>query len=147
MKILAFDCSSKTLTAAIGEDETVLSADFEDENRNHAPYLMPMIHGLLEKTQLKMRDIDLLGVTVGPGSFTGLRIGIATVRGFSDLLDIPVVPVSSLDALAENYRSHRGILVPMLDARKNQVYAAVYDNRKGKMKKILPETPVSPVEA
>lgn len=147
MKILAFDCSSKTLTAAIGEDETVLSADFEDENRNHAPYLMPMIHGLLEKTQLKMRDIDLLGVTVGPGSFTGLRIGIATVRGFSDLLDIPVVPVSSLDALAENYRSHRGILVPMLDARKNQVYAAVYDNRKGKMKKILPETPLSPVEA
>ncbi|MGM9568014.1 MAG: tRNA (adenosine(37)-N6)-threonylcarbamoyltransferase complex dimerization subunit type 1 TsaB [Clostridia bacterium] len=146
MKILAFDCSSKTLAAAIGEDEAVLAADFEDENRNHAPYLMPMIHGLLEKAHLKMRDIDLLGVTVGPGSFTGLRIGIATVRGFSDLLDIPVVPISSLDALAENYRSYHGILVPMLDARKNQVYAAVYDNRKGKMKKILPETPVSPVE-
>ena len=146
MKILAFDCSSKTLAAAIGENDTILASDFEDENRNHAPYLMPMIHDLLEKTHLKMKDIDLLGVTVGPGSFTGLRIGIATVRGFSDLLDIPVVPISSLDALAENYRPYRGILVPMLDARKNQVYAAVYDNRKGKMKKILTETPVSPLE-
>ena len=145
MKILAFDCSSKTLAAAIGENDTILASDFEDENRNHAPYLMPMIHHLLEETHLKMRDIDLLGVTVGPGSFTGLRIGIATVRGFSDLLDIPVVPISSLDALAENYRHYRGILVPMLDARKNQVYAAVYDNRKGDMKKILTETPISPL--
>lgn len=146
MKILAFDCSSKTLTAAIGEDEKVLAVDFEDENRNHAPYLMPMIHECLEKANLKMKDMDLLGVTVGPGSFTGLRIGIATVRGFSDLLDLPVVPISSLDALAENYRHDRGILVPMLDARKNQVYAAVYDNRKGEMKKILPETPISPLD-
>lgn len=146
MKILAFDCSSKTLTAAIGEDENILAADFENENRNHAPYLMPMIHDLLAKTNLKMQDMDVLGVTVGPGSFTGLRIGIATVRGFSDLLDIPVVPISSLDALAENYRDVHRVLVPMLDARKNQVYAAVYDNRKGNMRKVLSETPISPLE-
>lgn len=146
MKILAFDCSSKTLAAAIGEDDKVLAADYGTENRNHAPYLMPMIHDLLEKTDLKMKNIDLLGVTVGPGSFTGLRIGIATAKGFSDLLDIPIVSICSLDALAENYRSYQGILVPMLDARKNQVYAAVYDNRKGQMKKVLSETPISPLE-
>ncbi|MGI5873475.1 MAG: tRNA (adenosine(37)-N6)-threonylcarbamoyltransferase complex dimerization subunit type 1 TsaB [Bacillota bacterium] len=146
MNILAFDCSSKTMAAAIGSGETVLAAAFSDENRNHAPYLMPMIHRLLEETGLKMRDIDLLGVTVGPGSFTGLRIGIATAKGFADLLGIPVAPLCSIDVLAENYREHRGILVPVLDARKNQVYAAVYDNREGKMEKILRETPISPLE-
>lgn len=146
MKILAFDCSSKTLAAAIGDDQTVLEKAYGTENRNHAPYLMPMIHELLEKTELKMQDIDLIGVTVGPGSFTGLRIGIATAKGFSDLLDIPMVPICTLDALAENYRSEKTILVPILDARKNQVYAAIYDNRMGKMKKVLNETPIFPLD-
>lgn len=146
MKILAFDCSSKTLAAAIGEDQTVLASDYGTENRNHAPYLMPMVHELLEKTNLKMKDIDRIGVTIGPGSFTGLRIGIATAKGFADLLNLPVVPICSLDALAMNYRNENKILVPILDARKNQVYAAVYDNRKGKMKKILNEIPISPLD-
>lgn len=146
MNILAFDCSSKTLAAAIGKDNEVLAEDYGAENRNHAPYLMPMIHELLEKTALKMQDIDIIGVTVGPGSFTGLRIGIATAKGFSDLLDIPIVPICSLDALAENYRDTHCILVPILDARKNQVYAAAYDNREGKMRKIMTETPISPLE-
>lgn len=146
MKMLAFDCSSKTMSAAISDQNIVLVADYEAENRNHAPYLMPMIHGLFEKTGLRIQDMDLLGVTVGPGSFTGLRIGIATAKGFSDLLDLPIVPVSSLDALAENYADYRGILVPILDARKSQVYAAIYDNRQGEMKKILNEIPISPLE-
>lgn len=146
MKILAFDCSSKTMTAAIGDGDTVLAAGFEVENRNHAPYLMPLIHDLLEECNLKMQNIDLLAVTVGPGSFTGLRIGIATAKGFSDLLELPILSVCSLDALAENYREERRILVPILDARKNQVYAAVYDNRKGRMEKIVAEMPISPLE-
>lgn len=146
MNILAFDCSSKTLAAAIGKDNEILAEDYGAENRNHAPYLMPMIHGLLEKTAWKMQDIDVIGVTVGPGSFTGLRIGIATAKGVSDLLDLPMVPICSLDALAENYRNERCILVPILDARKSQVYAAVYDNREGKMEKIMTETPISPLE-
>lgn len=146
MKILAFDCSSKTMAAAIGEDSAVLASDYAANNRNHAPYLMPMIDGLLSRTKLKPQEIDVIGVTVGPGSFTGLRIGIATAKGFGDMLDIPLVPIGSLDALALNYQAYHGILVPILDARKSQVYAAVYDNRNGEMKKIFKETPVSPVE-
>lgn len=146
MNILAFDCSSKTLSAAIGKDDKALAEDYSTENRNHAPYLMPMIHELLEKTHREIKEIDAIGVTVGPGSFTGLRIGIATAKGFADLLNIPIVPICSLDALAENYREERSILVPILDARKNQVYAAIYDNRDGEMKKILSETPISPLE-
>lgn len=145
MKILAFDCSSKTMAAAIGEDQTVLASDYAADNRNHAPHLMPMIDGLFAKTDLKPQDIDLIGVTVGAGSFTGLRIGIATAKGFGDMLGVSVAPLSSLDALALNYKAYHGILVPILDARKSQVYAAVYDNRNGEMKKILKETPISPV--
>lgn len=134
------------MSAVIGEDGDILASDYSAENRNHAPYLMPMIDSLLKQAGCTMRDIGLLGVTVGPGSFTGLRIGIATARGFTDLLDIPAVPLCSLDALAENYRSEKTVLVPVLDARKSQVYAAVYDNRRGEMKKILTERPVSPLE-
>ncbi|HMM05700.1 MAG TPA: tRNA (adenosine(37)-N6)-threonylcarbamoyltransferase complex dimerization subunit type 1 TsaB [Clostridiales bacterium] len=145
MKILAFDCSSKTMAAAIGEGPTVLAAAEAADNRNHAPYLMPMIDGLLAKTEMKPQDIDVIGVTVGPGSFTGLRIGIATAKGFGDMLNIPLIPLSSLDALALNYKGYHGILVPILDARKSQVYAAVYDNRNGEMKKILKDTAVSPL--
>ena len=146
MKILAFDCSSKTMAAAIAEDGAVLAADYAAENRNHAPYLMPMIDGLFKKTGLKPRDIDLIAVTVGPGSFTGLRIGVATAKGFSDMLNIPLLPICSLDALALNYRDYQGILVPIMDARKSQVYGAVYDNRDGVMRKIVRETPLSPVD-
>lgn len=145
MKILAFDCSSKTMSAVVGENDAVSACDFSAENRNHAPYLMPMIHSVLADAKTDIHDIDLLGVTVGPGSFTGLRIGIATAKGFADLLNIPVVPICSLDALAQNYSQTCGILVPILDARKNQVYASVYDNRKGKMEKIMQETPISPL--
>ncbi len=145
MKILAFDCSSKTMAVAIGEDQTVLASAEAADNRNHAPHLMPMIDDLFAKTKMKPRDIDVIGVTVGPGSFTGLRIGIATAKGFGDMLNIPLIPLSSLDALALNYKGYRGILVPILDARKSQVYAAVYDNRKGEMKKLLEETAVDPL--
>lgn len=145
MKILAFDCSSKTMAAVIGDGDTLLAEDFRADNRNHAPYLMPMIHGLLEKTGLCMKDIELIGVTVGPGSFTGLRIGIATAKGFADLLGVPVVPLCSIDVLAENYRDYEGLFVPILDARKSQVYAGVFRNHGGKIEKLMRETAISPL--
>ena len=145
MKILAFDCSSKTMAAAIGEGREILASAEAADNRNHAPYLMPMIDELFSKTKMKPQDIDVIGVTVGPGSFTGLRIGIATAKGFGDMLDIPIIPLISLDALALNYKRYHGILVPILDARKSQVYAAVYDNRNGEMKKIQNEAAVDPL--
>lgn len=145
MKILAFDCSSKTMATAIADADHVLASSYAAENRNHAPYLMPMIDGLFQKTKLKPKDIDLIGVTVGPGSFTGLRIGVATAKGFADMLNIPLFAICTLDALALNYKDQHTILVPIMDARKSQVYAAVYDNRNGEMKKIVKEMPVSPV--
>ncbi len=146
MKILAFDCSSKTMAAALAEDETVVASAFQDENRKHAPYLMPMIEELLEKVGWKPKDLHLIAVTAGPGSFTGLRIGVSTAKGFADTLDIPMVSLPSLDVLAGSFWDEKTIVVPMLDARKHQVYAAVFDNRRGEMKKIMADTPISPLE-
>ncbi|MEG2638274.1 MAG: tRNA (adenosine(37)-N6)-threonylcarbamoyltransferase complex dimerization subunit type 1 TsaB [Clostridiales bacterium] len=145
MIILVFDCSSKTMAAAVAQDGEILAEDYSAENRNHAPFLMPMIDGVLKKAELQYKDLDAIGVTIGPGSFTGLRIGIATAKGFADTLNIPILPMMSLDALAEGYKDYHGIIVTILDARKNQVYAAVYQNSQGEMRKIMKETPLSPV--
>lgn len=146
MKILAFDCSSKTMSAAVSDGGKVLATAYSQENRNHAPFLLPLINQVMAKAKVSYKDISLIGVTIGPGSFTGLRIGIATAKGLSDTLDIPMVPILSLDALALGFTEDRSIIIPMLDARKNQVYAAVYDNRQGKMEKLMEATPLSPVE-
>ena len=144
MKMLAFDCSSKTMAAAVAEEGRVLAKDYSEENRNHAPYLMPMIQKVLADSGTQAGDMDAIGVTIGPGSFTGLRIGIATAKGFSDTLQIPMLPLLSLDALALGLSDYQGTIVTMLDARKNQVYAAVYHNQEGQMEKVLQETPLDP---
>lgn len=146
MKILAFDCSSKTMCVAVSDGEKVLAAAYSEENRNHAPFLMPLINRVMAEANISFKELELIGVTIGPGSFTGLRIGIATAKGLSDTLDIPMIPIFSLDALALGFAEYRSIIVPMLDARKNQVYAAVYDNRQGKMEKLMEATPLSPVQ-
>ncbi|MDO4542035.1 MAG: tRNA (adenosine(37)-N6)-threonylcarbamoyltransferase complex dimerization subunit type 1 TsaB, partial [Bacillota bacterium] len=146
MKILAFDCSSKTMAAAVADGHKVLAKAYSRENRNHAPYLLPMINQVVEDSGLTFKDLELIGVTAGPGSFTGLRIGIATAKGFSDTLNIPMVAIDSLDALVQGFSEYRNVIAAMLDARKNQVYAAVYDNRDGRMLKIMEDTPLSPTE-
>ncbi len=146
MKILAFDCSSKTMCAAVSEGPEVLASAYAEENRNHAPFMLPMIEQVMSEAGVKYSDLEAIGVTIGPGSFTGLRIGLATAKGFSDTLNIPMAPILSLDALAMGFQEYKNIIVTMLDARKNQVYAAVYDNTKGKMLKIMAETPLSPID-
>ncbi len=146
MKILAFDCSGKTMAAAVAQGSEVLAAEYSDENRNHAPHLLPMIDKVLSLASFSYSDLEAIGVTVGPGSFTGLRIGIATAKGLSDTLGIPLIPILSMDALALGFAGHRNIIATISDARKKQVYAAVYDNTAGKMEKIMEETPLSPVD-
>ncbi len=96
--------------------------------------------------QWRLQELDRIAVTDGPGSFTGLRIGIATAKGIGDTLAIPMTGVHTIDALALNLADRRGIIVPLLDARKNQVYAAVYDNREGKMAQIHPFAALSPTK-
>lgn len=127
MKILAVDTSSKICSVAILEDRQVLDEINLDDGRTHSENLMPTIQLILERNDLTLDDIDLIGVTVGPGSFTGIRIGIASVKAMAEVKNIPVAAISSLQCLAKNIAKDSGTVVSMIDARNNNVYGGIYD--------------------
>ncbi|QXM05207.1 tRNA (adenosine(37)-N6)-threonylcarbamoyltransferase complex dimerization subunit type 1 TsaB [Crassaminicella indica] len=126
MKILALDTSSIVATVAVMDDDRLIGEYIINHKRTHSQKLMPMIKALLESCEVTMKDIDIVAVAKGPGSFTGLRIGVATAKGLAHAQNIPVVGISTLDALAFNMPFSEGIICPILDARRNQVYTAVY---------------------
>ena len=136
MKILAIDTSGQQAAAAIVSEhitvgEIFLNARTGEKSWSHSEILMPGIDRLFSLTGVSLSDIDVLAYTCGPGSFTGLRIGAATALGMARALNLPAVPVPTLDALAYNAAGlHRGgLVVPMLDARRGQIYTAVYECR------------------
>ncbi|MFZ5968211.1 MAG: tRNA (adenosine(37)-N6)-threonylcarbamoyltransferase complex dimerization subunit type 1 TsaB [Bacillota bacterium] len=141
MIILALDTSSIVASVALMEDEKLLGEYTINHKRTHSQKLMPMIDQLLQGCELTMQDVDLIGVAEGPGSFTGLRIGVATAKGLAHAVDIPVVGVSTLDALAFNLPYCEGLVCPILDARRSQVYTGVYKWEAGMLHRILtPQT-------
>jgi tRNA threonylcarbamoyladenosine biosynthesis protein TsaB len=97
----------------------------------HSERLMPSIHNLFEEASLKISDLQGIALSLGPGSFTGLRIGVSTVKGLAYALKIPVVGVSTLEALAGNVSYHSAVICPVLDARKKEVYAAFFQGDEG----------------
>ncbi|WP_129600285.1 tRNA (adenosine(37)-N6)-threonylcarbamoyltransferase complex dimerization subunit type 1 TsaB [Anaerophilus nitritogenes] len=126
MKILSFDTSSMVATIALIEDEKLIGEYIINHKRTHSQKLMPMIDELLKSCEVKIEEIDKIAVAKGPGSFTGIRIGIATAKGLAHALDIPVVGISTLDGLAFNLYNSNGLICPILDARRSQVYTAIY---------------------
>jgi tRNA threonylcarbamoyladenosine biosynthesis protein TsaB len=126
MKILALDTSSIVATVALMEDSKLIGEFTIHHKRTHSQKLMPMIAELMESCEMTIEEIDLIAIAKGPGSFTGLRIGIATAKGLAQVRNIPVIGVSTLDALAFNLPFCHGLICPLLDARRNQVYTAVY---------------------
>ncbi|MBR0365801.1 MAG: tRNA (adenosine(37)-N6)-threonylcarbamoyltransferase complex dimerization subunit type 1 TsaB [Clostridia bacterium] len=127
MKIFAADTSSFPASVAVFEDGIVLGEYVVRNKRKHSQNLMPMTERLLADIDIDISETDIFAVTVGPGSFTGLRIGISTVRAFAQALDKPVIGVSTLEALAYNFAGTDAIVVPMLDARRDEVFAAAYE--------------------
>lgn len=125
MKVLAIDSSSKTATVAL-VDESGLIGEFSINHLRHSVILMPMMDELLKMAEVKKEEITHIAVCEGPGSFTGLRIGAATAKGLAQSLDVPIVGVSSLDALAYNVREFKGIICSMIDALRGNVYTAFY---------------------
>lgn len=125
MKVLAFDTSSMRLAVGIALDG-VLLASCEAESSKHSESLVSSIQACCVKADVRIKDIDLFACALGPGSFMGLRIGMATAKGFSLALDKPWVGVPILDAIAFSYASSN-LVIPLLDARKNRLYAALYD--------------------
>ncbi|SKB87807.1 tRNA threonylcarbamoyl adenosine modification protein YeaZ [Lachnospiraceae bacterium] len=140
MKILAVDSSGLVASVAILEDDVLLSEYTVDYKKTHSQTLMPMIDEIVRMTELDMGSLDAIAVAGGPGSFTGLRIGSSTVKGIADVLHIPVISVPTVDALAYNLVGAAGLVVPIMDARRSQVYTGIYEfNEKNELETIEPQ--------
>ncbi|MBE5780875.1 MAG: tRNA (adenosine(37)-N6)-threonylcarbamoyltransferase complex dimerization subunit type 1 TsaB [Clostridiales bacterium] len=125
MRILALDTSSKSCSAAL-YDSTLLGEITLDLGLTHSEKLMPMVDALFTLTGAEKSSVDAIAVAAGPGSFTGLRIGMATAQGLSLALGVPIAPVPTLYALKEGGAGKAKLTCPMMDARRGEVYAAVY---------------------
>ena len=128
MKVLAFDTSSKALSLAILEDKQVLADTTINIKKNHSITLMPAIDFLMASLDWTPKDLDRIVVAEGPGSYTGLRIAVATSKTLAHTLNIELVGMSSLLALVPYQQE--GLFVPLMDARRNNVYAGFYENAK-----------------
>ncbi len=126
MRILALDSSAVSASAAICTDSVITGEYFTNSGFTHSQTLMPMIDSLLKTTMIKLEDIDAFAVCKGPGSFTGLRIGIACVKGMATALDKPCIGVSTLECIAYGGINFKGIICCVMDARCNQVYNALF---------------------
>ena len=133
MKILGIDTTGQTASAALVEDDKLIAEFTLNYKLTHSQTIMPMIAEILERTETEKTDIDYIACASGPGSFTGLRIGAATAKGFALSLGKPVVAVPTLDALAYNIFEAGKFICPIMDARRNQVYAAFYMWEEGKL--------------
>ncbi len=126
MKILAIDSSGLTATCALVEDDILLAEYTISHKKTHSETLMPMIDEICSMTETDISEVDALAIAGGPGSFTGLRIGSATVKGIAEAIDKPVISVPTVDALAMNLWGCSDIIVPLMDARRNETYSGIY---------------------
>ena len=143
MKILAIDTSSMVASAAVMDGQKLLAEYIVNHKRTHSEQLMPIIEKVLESSGTSIREIDAIAVASGPGSFTGLRIGAATAKGLAHALGIKIVGVPTLDGLAFNLPHCQGIICPIMDARRNQVYTALYKWDRGGFYKLMPHCAIA----
>ncbi|MBI4001275.1 MAG: tRNA (adenosine(37)-N6)-threonylcarbamoyltransferase complex dimerization subunit type 1 TsaB [Nitrospira defluvii] len=125
--VLAVETATAWQSVALLQDERVLALAEQDAEGSHARSLMGAIDRVLRETGLGLRDVQGLAVSIGPGSFTGLRVGLATMLGFRAVLGTPIAPVPTLEAMAWSLREVNGLLVPVLKSRHNEVYWAAYE--------------------
>ncbi|MGV8059661.1 MAG: tRNA (adenosine(37)-N6)-threonylcarbamoyltransferase complex dimerization subunit type 1 TsaB [Smithellaceae bacterium] len=147
MIILAFDTSFSTAAVALLQDNIILYDAVINTGLNHSEILLPAIDQACRQSGLKVKDIDLFACTLGPGSFTGLRVGVSSLKGLLLATDKPAVGVSSLAALALNVTDNAALICSVMDAGRGQVYTACYNyNDKGLLNQIIPEKVVDPKE-
>lgn len=143
MKILSLDSTAIVSTVAITEDEKLLSQFSINNGNTHSETLLPMIEASLKVLKLTIDDIDLFACSAGPGSFTGVRIGAATIKGLAFRKNKPCAPVSSLDSLAHNLLYANGIICPVMNARRSQLYNALFLCEDGKLTRICEDRLIS----
>ncbi len=143
MKILALDSTALTASVALCEDQTLL-AEYTLENGNtHSETLLPMIESVLKLFGLTTNDLDLFAAAAGPGSFTGVRIGAATLKGLAFDTQKPCLGVSTLEALAENLSMMNGLVCPVMNARRKQVYTALFRFENGMGTRMMPDSAIA----
>lgn len=143
MKILSMDSSATVASVALCEDEALLAEYTVNNGNTHSETLLPMVESVLEKFGLTPKDIDLFAVSNGPGSFTGVRIGAATLKGLAFASDRPCVGVSTLHALATNLQGTRGLICPVMNARRSQVYTALFRSDGNTLERLLSDSAMS----
>lgn len=131
MKILSVECSASPASCAIIEDGKIKASSFINAKLTHSQTLMQMIISTLENSATQFCDIDRIAIAVGPGSFTGLRIGISAVKGLAAPTKLPCVPVSTLDGMAECFVNQNCVVCATMDARCNQFYNALFEINDG----------------
>lgn len=146
MKILALDSTAQVATVALCEDGHLLAEYTVNNGNTHSQTLLPMVEDVLKSFELTPAEIDLFAVSAGPGSFTGVRIGAATVKGLAFGLDKPCIGVSTLEALANNLGVCRGIVCPVMNARRKQVYTAIFRSDGETLERLLPDSAIAIAE-
>lgn len=127
MKILALDSSSLTASVAVIEDDITIAEYTVNYKKTHSQTLLPMLDEIVKMTEQELSEIDAIAIAAGPGSFTGLRIGSATVKGLAEALNKPIVAVPTVDGLAGNLYGTDKVVCPLMDARRNQTYTGLYE--------------------
>ena len=138
MKILAIDSSSAPASIAITENDALVGEFTINIGKTHSEKLLPLVDQLLDAVDLSMEDIDAFAISQGPGSFTGLRIGMSAAKLMAQVAGKPLIAVGTLEALAMNVLPFDGFICPMLDARNNTVFTALYICKDGKLTELLP---------
>ena len=146
MKILSLDSSAIVASVALCEDGKLLAEYTINNGNTHSETLLPMVESVLRLWGLKADDVDLFACSAGPGSFTGVRIGAATVKGLAFGRGRPCVGVSTLEAIAENLSLHRGLICPVMNARRQQVYCALFRSDGDTLTRLLPDSALSIAE-
>jgi tRNA threonylcarbamoyladenosine biosynthesis protein TsaB len=145
VKILAIDTATRLCSVALMEDKRLVAENLLYGHKNHSEKLLRMIHGLLSSSQIAPELLDLIAVSIGPGSFTGLRVGISTAQGLAFSFEKKLIGISSLELLAEQIYMYNGLICPMLDARKQQIYTCLYKRSySGSLEKIIGDTVILP---
>ena len=146
MRILALETSAKSVSAAVVENGAPLASAWQCTGLTHSRTLMPMVDAMLKNAELSLETVDAIAVAAGPGSFTGLRIGIAAVKGLAWAVDKPCIGVSTLEAMAQNLAHLDCVLVCAMDARRNQVYNALFEAKGGTLTRLTPDRAIAIAE-
>ena len=143
MKILALETSAKAVSAAVVENGKILCSGYQDTGLTHSRTLMPIVEHILKNTNLTTADMDAIAVAAGPGSFTGIRIGVSAAKGLAFAADKPAIGVSTLAAMARNVAFADGLILCAMDARRSQIYNAVFEAKDGRLTRLTEDRAIA----